>query len=134
MLHRRFTATVSALCYATIAARCQPNYPRADFVHNQVVEFVLAQQRRLPDFLRWPIFTLTLLFDAFGLLQGGVLFHHQSPRDRWRQMQVWRRSPFSPCRDLMRFYENLTVFGWYTVPTADPSDRESAPSLSSSPT
>jgi hypothetical protein len=109
-----FRNTVSALCYSIIEHNFQPLDPAVDFPHNQVVNFVLEQHSRMPDFLRFPIVFLTLVFDLAGILQGGSLFHNQPPTQRWRQIESWKNSPIGPCRDLIRFYESLVIFDWYS--------------------
>src|SRR5262245_17015631 len=108
-----FKDTVSALCYSIIYQCCQPTHSALAFPHNDVVRFVLRQHSYMPDFLRFPIVALTLAFDLWGIVQGGSLFHMQPHRTRWRQIQAWQSSPIGVCRDLIGFYEGLTVFSWY---------------------
>jgi hypothetical protein len=66
----------------------------------------------MPDYLRRPIWALTLAFDAWSLLWTGRPFHTLGPERRWRQIESWRTARLSFRRDLMRFYEGLIVFGW----------------------
>ena len=109
-----FEGTVAALCDSIVEARCgcasaalEPRWP-------QVTRFVLEQHARMPDYLRTPLRIFTLLFDLMGLLHGWRLFRGQPHESRWRQIESWRRSFFSPARDLIRFYESLIVYYWYT--------------------
>lgn len=107
-----FQATVSALCYSIIRERCSA---RAEFdpACNRVVDFVLAQHRRMPDFLRLPMTCATIAFGCESWLRGrGRFFRHDHPA-RWQQIQRWRQSRLGPQRDLIKFYESLAVFGWY---------------------
>lgn len=112
-----FKYTVSALCYSIIHQRCEPTSSALAFPHNDIVHFVLQQHNRMPDFLRFPILFLTLVFDLWGILQGSSPFHRSLPATRWRQIKSWRSSRIGFCRDLMRFYESLTVFAYYDTTT-----------------
>lgn len=108
--------TVSALCYSIIQERCQELPSGPVFRHNDAVRFVLDQQRRMPDFLRGAFVGLTLLFDGCGLVHGGRRFHRLPHAARWRQVEAWRGSRLSFCRDLVRFYESLVLLFWYSEP------------------
>jgi hypothetical protein len=112
-----FRYTISALCYSIIHQHCQSAGSAWAFPHNDVVHFVLQQHSRMPDFLRFPIIVLTLAFDLWGIVQGGHLFHRSPHSTRWRQIHSWRESRIACCRDLIRFYESLTLFGWYAITT-----------------
>ncbi|NEO84105.1 MAG: hypothetical protein F6J87_07605 [Spirulina sp. SIO3F2] len=107
--------TISALCYSIIADRCPAPDSSNPFPHNEVVRFVIAQTGQMPDFFRLPIALLTLSFDLWGIVQGGAPFHCLPHQRRDRQIQSWRNSPLSPCRDLIRLYESLTIFCWYAM-------------------
>ncbi|MBW4633812.1 MAG: hypothetical protein KME30_18495 [Iphinoe sp. HA4291-MV1] len=114
MTNDYFRNTVSAICYSIIQNNFQSLDPAVDFPHNQVVNFVLEQHSRMPDFLQFPIVCLTLTFDLAGIIQGGSLFHTKPPTQRWRQIESWKNSSIGTCRDLIRFYESLVVFDWYS--------------------
>ena len=109
-----FESTASALCYSIIHQRSQSTTLEIPFSHNKVVCFVLQQHSNMPDFFRLPIIILTLIFDLWGLLRRGTLFHRLPHESRWHQIQGWKNSPISVCRDLIRFYESLTIFSWYS--------------------
>lgn len=112
MIKRFFTTTVSALCYSLIDYRFKDSPILQYFPNNSVVNFVIEQQNRMPDYLRLPLLILTLIFDIWGLLRTGSFFHSQSPSVRQQLIQVWKNSRFQICRDLMRFYESLVVLYW----------------------
>ena len=104
-----FAKTVSALTACIVHERCD-----AEGTHvPTVTRFVLEQHGRMPDFLRLPIRVATLGFAAFTILHTGRVFHAASHEQRRRQLAWWRRAPIGPCRDLVRFYENLIVYGWF---------------------
>lgn len=109
-----FASTVSALTYSIIRQRCELQSRKDFFPHNRVARFVVAQHGRMPDYLRLPLRVLTLAFDAWTLLGTGHLFHRLPHEKRQRQMDSWRRARLGPCRDLMKFYDNLVVFAWFS--------------------
>lgn len=95
---------VSALCY-TLAGQHDPRpRPRC---YNPTVRFVWAQLGRAPRTLAWGLVALTRLLDCSGLVYGRR-FTHLPPECRLRIVGLWRRLPVG--RDLIRFYESLTVF------------------------
>lgn len=120
-MNQLFTSTASALCYSMIRDRT-PADETADFYQNDVVRFVLDQHRRMPDYLQFPIWLLTIIFDCWGWLRGSP-FHRQTPDRRRSQIEAWKDSPFGPCRDLMRFYESLVLLCWQSLVNSNPRDR-----------
>lgn len=110
-----FTPTVSALSYSIIRARCGDASAPADDRHNRVTRYVLAQHAAMPDYLRLPFAALTVTFGVAAVAFTGRPFHALSHERRWRFVDSWRRMPVSFARDLIRFYESLVVFGWFTL-------------------
>lgn len=110
-----FAPTVSALAYSIVRARCGDASPLADDRHNRVVRYVLAQHAGMPDYLRLPFAALTVVFGLTALVFGGRTFHALPHERRWRVVEAWRRLPVSFARDLLRFYEGLVVFAWFTL-------------------
>ncbi len=114
-----FKATVSAICYSIIQERGKLDVSKSDFPNNRVVAFVLHQHGQMPDYLKLPIFLLTLIFDLWGIVTAGKVFHCLPHVIRWRQIQAWQNSPIALCRDVIRFYESLVVFCWYSNQTSE---------------
>jgi choline dehydrogenase-like flavoprotein len=110
-----FFATVSALVYTILRDRRGESAEKAD-PPNSVVNFVIAQHKRMPDYLRFPLKTLTLLFSASTLPGHRKLFHQLEPAIRSKQIDRWRSGRFGFQRDLMRVYESLSVFGGESLP------------------
>jgi hypothetical protein len=113
-----FDDTVSALCYSILreeTAKLPPTDGATAFAPNAVVNFVLDQHRRMPDFLRFPLVILTIAFDFAGLRHEGVRFHRMSPAARQRQIERWRRSSSRVARDFVRLYDSLAIFGWTSM-------------------
>jgi hypothetical protein len=109
-----FKNTVSSLCYAIIKNKQLLENNSSCFPHNQVVNFVLKQHQNMPDYLRLPILILTLGLNSYSFFQKGKLLTSLSTGLRCQYLDQWKQSSFSPLRDLMRFYESLTVFAWYS--------------------
>lgn len=108
-----FERTVAALAESIARERC-PNTPDGGpEARNSVALFLLEQQRRMPDYLRLPMRCLTLAFDAWPVPFTGRSFHRLPHDARLRQIQAWRDSKLGFRRDLIRFYEGLTIFAWY---------------------
>ena len=106
---RWFEDTVSALTYSLIAEHGGAAYSP---VHNAVARFVVEQHGRAPDFLRLALALATVVLDASGVLLAGRPFRRLEPARRRGVLGAWARAPLGPCRDLVRFYESLVVFGW----------------------
>ena len=112
MLRRRFEDTVSALTYSLIHEHGGPPYSA---LHNPVVRFVLEQHGRAPDWVRVPLLVLTCVFDLVAVVGTGHAFHRLTPDRRRRRLRAWRTARLGVCRDLVRFYESLVVFGWTSL-------------------
>ena len=123
-----FHSTASAIVYASVSSTALPSSHRR---LNWVVSFVLHQQAAMPDFLRFPIIALTLVFDLFGLFLFFGFFHKQCLRRRQIQLEFWRNSSFGPCRDFVRFYDSLATLAWTetSVPFFDQENSRYAPAL-----
>jgi NAD(P)-dependent dehydrogenase (short-subunit alcohol dehydrogenase family) len=115
-----FVNAVSALCYTIVDDEPPTDMDRGRCTTsvNAVVNFVVAQHGRMPDYLRAPLFLLTVLFNLAGLWHARTPFHRQLPVDRRRQIAAWRRSRFRVARDFVRLYESLVLFSWYSMLTA----------------
>lgn len=109
-----FARTVAALCESIVRARCEPPPAELEARGEELTRFVLAQHARMPDPMRTPFKLFTLLFDLLGVAYAGRPFHRQPHAARWRQIECWRSSSLSPRRDLVRFYESLALYHWYS--------------------
>ena len=122
MLRRRFEQTVRAIVEAVLADRGIVMEPAAV---GRVARFVLDQHGRMPDYLRTPLLSLTLVFEAWPIATGrGVKgFSGLSLERRKAVVGAWRRSKLGPRRDLIKFYESLGVFGRPAEPASEPCGR-----------
>ena len=116
-----FRKTVSAVVYTGLESS---SVERPGSSKNSVVEFVLRQHAAMPDFLRLPLAGLTLAFDSSGVFFCGRRFHKQNKEQRRALHALWRSSPIGFCRDLMRFYDSLSVLAWTSAkPAAEPAAK-----------
>jgi hypothetical protein len=124
-----FTNTVSAFCYSILADEVEKVSPAdsAAVSANAVVNFVLEQHRRMPDYMRFPVIVLTLVFDLAGLFHGGRLFHRMAPSARRQQIAAWRESRSPVARDFVRLFDSLAVFCWVSNLVAHQQAVASAP-------
>lgn len=115
-MRRSFLGTVSAFCYSIAEGEAKGTGPGAPVwvSPNVVTSFVLAQYARMPDYLRLPLFVLTLVFDLAGLGRSGTRFHRMTPCARRQHIAAWRTSRFRVARDFVRLFESLAVFCWYS--------------------
>jgi hypothetical protein len=115
-----FDRTVAALSESVIRDRCPGTESADPSTYAAVARFLADQQRRMPDYLRIPFRCLTLLFDAWALPLTGRPFHRASPAQRARQIRAWKGSALGVRRDLIKFYESLSIFAWYAERSIDP--------------
>ena len=108
-----FPATVAALAQSVIRERCGETWKGGTDEHAPVARFLLSVHAQMPDYLRFPLRCLTLVFDLSAVLVTGRTFHRLPHTERWRRIQAWRGSRFRFRRDLIRFYETLAVYAWY---------------------
>lgn len=113
-----FNRAIFALAEAIIRDRCQRGDPGDRRSCAAVASFLLDQHRRMPDYLRIPFRCLTLLFDAWALPRTGRPFHKGSLEQRARQIRAWKGAALGVRRDLVKFYESLSIFAWYSERTA----------------
>lgn len=106
--------TAAAICRALLDGTCGAPADRIESHQGEVVRFVLDQQARMPDYARLPLALATLAFDLFGFAHHGHRFVRADPPAQRRQVDAWRASrlPFAP--DLIRFYESMVVYRWYS--------------------
>jgi hypothetical protein len=108
-----FNRTVSAIAETIVHDMPSSQALASTEMTDSVSHFILQTYSRMPDYLRFPLRVLTIVFDAWSLLTTGRLFHRLPYERRSRQIRVWRHSILSPMRDFVKFYDTLSSFGWY---------------------
>jgi len=105
-----FPKAVRAITEAVLLDRIGPE---AVALAGPVSGFVLGQYSRMPDYLRLPVLTLTLLCDSWPLWLGFWRPLHRLPLEQRRLVIAsWKRSRVGFRRSLIKFYESLAVYGW----------------------
>jgi len=122
---------VSALAYSLAAAHVEPGRAGLQPPYNDLTAFILRQQARMPDYLRAPMLAATLSFDFLGVTRTGHRFHTQPLAVRQRQVESWKNAPIGFARDLVRYYESLTLLALYSRPSALSSPPGSQPGAAS---
>src|SRR5690348_4408772 len=108
-----FENTVTALVSELVAIQPDSQNPFSP-PYADVSAFVFEQLKRMPWFLGSAITVATCVFGATGLWRDGCSFSNKQPLRRKRQVEIWRRSRFKLCRDLMKFYAALIAIALYS--------------------
>ena len=109
-----FKSTIYAIADSVIRERCTNGSEGPSPSLDKVVQFITDQHARMPDYLRFPFKCLVLVFDAWAIPFTGRSFHNLSHARRWQQIQVFNGSKLGFRRDMILFFETLTIFGWYS--------------------
>lgn len=121
-IRRGHTRRVSALVYALVEERRRDRSLNAHFIStNAIVQFVLEQQARMPDFLRLPIRLATGLLAAFGIKNQFGFWHRLTIDQRLAQLHLWRTSKIGPFRDIVKLYESLVTLAFETLAVDQPA-------------
>ena len=112
-MKRAFEGAVSALCYSFIRAHFGARAGAPGPAWNRTVRFVLDQHARMPDYLRLPLKVLTLIFVRWSGFPRLGSYRDLDADRRGGRIEGMRRSVLSPFRDLIRFYEGLTIYGFH---------------------
>jgi len=109
-MRKIFEQCVGALAETFIGSRYGADAARNTPLVRDAANFVLAQHARMPDYLRLPFFGATLGFSVAALLTCGSPFHRLADEKRQRHIRLAKKA--GPFRDLMRFYEGLSIFAY----------------------
>jgi hypothetical protein len=100
-----------------------PSDPRFDQESQiKVSSALLVKINLMPRFLSLPMLVLTVLFDGYGIVRYGRMFHSLSLARRDKIISQWRHAPLRVCRDFVRFYDRMVMFVAYSMTeTTDPA-------------
>jgi hypothetical protein len=115
----RSDQVIVALVESILRERSQLSEEAAQSYRGAVTPFVLAQCRRMPDYIRFPFKCLTLVFGAWPMLLTGRPFHHLSHEQRAQQVRAWRASSLGFRRDFIKFFDAFVIFAWYSERYSD---------------
>lgn len=82
-----------------------------------VVAFVVAQVRGLPDFLRVPYGAASFAFDGLAILRWGRSFRRLDEGRRRTWVALWAASPVGATRNFIKLLRSCTLLAYYDHPT-----------------
>lgn len=106
--------TISALVHTIAAEHDHHREIRRGGPYVGAASFVGGQVDHMTAPLRLPMRIATCGLSVLAFIGTGRLFHHLTTVRRQKLVERWRRSNFGPVRDVMRFYDSLTVLAIYT--------------------
>src|SRR3546814_8244315 len=80
-----------------------------------VSAFLLETHSKMPDYMRFSIRILTLLFDAWSYPIKGKPFHRLPLSQRIDQVAAWENSRLEFRHGLIVFYRSFATFGLYSI-------------------
>lgn len=104
-----------------IVADLLPSHPVLDpgaraIVTADVVAFVVAQVRGLPEFLRVPYGAASFAFDGLALLRWGRPFRMLDAARRQAYVALWTGSPLGATRNFVKLIRSCTLLAYYDHP------------------
>ena len=127
-IHRGHSRRVSALVYALIDQRRQDRiFQNSSISNNAIVQFVLEQQARMPDYFRFPLKLATWLHAINASINHFNSYHKLSNPQRQSQLLLWRSAPIAPLRDFIRLYESLVALGFESIADGDSPPLDTLP-------
>ena len=121
-----FQKIAGSLVAAIIEDQCQKDCDKEQAFEKIAADFVVSQYRRMPDYLRFPMFFATIFFNFWALITRFHFFYNLPTEKQIGLIQAWRQSRLGPFRDFVKFYQSLTLLSWYdsytaTLPRKSPS-------------
>jgi|SRR6516162_3179996 hypothetical protein len=108
-----FEGTLAAFADAIVKQRDATPGAKPEDV-KAVFRFLMDVHSRMPAFLQFPFWVLTLIFDGWSYLSYGRPFHRLQPAQRTAQIDTWRGSSLQVRRRYVEFFGTLAVFGLYS--------------------
>ncbi len=115
LMNKYFQAVVSATTYTFVDLHCRDfshYYPPAE--RNILVKRVLEHHAGSTQIVKLPIFWITLVFDVVPLAITGSCFHQLPPIQRLNHVKKCKASRIGLVKDLMQFYETLSVMSLFS--------------------
>ena len=84
-----------------------------------IADFIIRQLSRMPDHLHAPMIMAIMFFDLWPLFRLRKPFHSMPISQQNLQLDRWRRSSVDVFRDFAGFFDNLTIFAWYSLNEAE---------------
>src|SRR3546814_5879040 len=84
-------------------------------LHDALPIFLLETHSKIPDYMRFSIRILTLLFDAWSYPIKGKPFHRLPLSQRIYLVAAWENSRLEFRHGLIVFYRSFATFGLYSI-------------------
>ena len=84
-------------------------------INQKISDFVERERLKMVDYLIFPFGLLLFFFSAIAIFAGKLSFATLSAEKQQRQINNWRYSYFSFCRELIRFYDSLVTFALFSL-------------------
>lgn len=107
--------TISALVHAVASGHDSSPAVRHGRPYHPVAEFAVGQVAHMTAPLRLPMRVATMGLSMLALVSTGSWLHRLPVERRRRLVDRWRNSRVGAIRDVIRFYESLTVLSLYSL-------------------
>lgn len=108
-------ATVSGLVHAIAAEHATRSVVARGVSYNRVAEFAVGQVAHMTAPLRLPMRIATMGLSALALVSEGAWLHRLPVERRRRLVDRWRTSRIAAIRDVIRFFDSLTVLSLFSL-------------------
>jgi len=108
-IQNQFRQIVSAFCLSFGNTHSPGGIPPLEGPYNDLTEFVASQHSRMAGYLRTPVMFAAIAFDLASVVTQGKRFHKLERSARLRLIESWKDSRVSAKRDLIRYFESLSV-------------------------
>ena len=75
----------------------------------------------MPFVMRTALSLLTTMFDGMGIFYGARLFRCQAFESQKNMVKALNSSPLGPFKELLKFYQKMSVFIYFSMLDEDPS-------------
>lgn len=108
-------ATISGLVHAIASEHDTSQEVSHGRPYNFVAEFAVGQVANMTAPLRLPMRIATVGLSALALVRTGSWLHRLPVERRRRLVGRWRTSRIGVIRDVVRFYDSLTVLSLFSL-------------------
>ena len=114
---RQRDAIITAIVVDLLPAHPVLDPADRDAVTADVVAFVVAQVRGLPEFLRIPYGAASFVFDGLAILRWGRPFRMLDGARRQAYVALWTGSSLGATRNFLKLIRSCTLLAYYDHPT-----------------
>ncbi len=118
------TKVVLHLARNIVSTLLEQEFGQDQHVLNKTAVIIVQRIRQMPKFLSWAMVFLTMVFEWSGFILSGKRFSSKTLSEQNEQIERWRDSRLSVCRDVVQFYEKMTVFIYCSLMDSPVTDRQ----------